>query len=58
MPTTNNKNKSKNAGTKNAGTKNSKTGAGLTNVVPSVKARDRAKDMDSKRRGDTESFNI
>ena len=58
MPTTNNKNKTTNAGTKNAGKKNSKTGAGLTNTVPSAKARDRAKDMDSKRRGDTESFNI
>ena len=58
MPTTNNKNKTTNAGTKNSANKNSKAGAGLTNTVPTVKARDRAKAMDNKRRSDTETFNI
>ena len=58
MPT-GNKNKTTNSGnTKNSGNKNSKQGAGLANTVPTAKARDRAKDMDSKRRGDTETFNL
>ena len=59
MPTGNNKNKRTNAGTtKKTGNKNSKSGVGLLNVVPTAKARDRVKDMDSKRRSDTQSFNI
>ena len=54
MPTTN-KNKA-NTGTKTTGNKNSKSdGRGILNVVPTAKARDRAKDMDFKRRGDAES---
>ena len=56
MPTAN-KNKT-NTGKKKTVDKNSKSGVGLINVVPTAKARDRAKEMDSKRRGDTESFNI
>jgi hypothetical protein len=56
MPTTANKNKTTTSGTKNSGNKNSKSsGRGLLNVVPTAKARDRAKDIDFKRRGDAES---
>jgi hypothetical protein len=57
MPT-GNKNKTNQGNTKNSGNKNQKAGIGLTNATPTVKARDRAKDMDNKRRGDTETFNI
>lgn len=54
MPT-GNKNKT-NTGNKNSGNKSAKsTGAGLLNTVPTAKARDRAKDIDFKRRGDAES---
>ena len=57
MPTGNNKNKRMNSGnTKNTGNKSSKSsGIGLINIVPTAKARDRAKDIDFKRRGDAES---
>ncbi|MDB5199755.1 MAG: hypothetical protein JWO92_1718 [Chitinophagaceae bacterium] len=57
MPTGNNKNKRTSSGnTKNPGSKNSKSDAGLANSMPAVpKARDRAKEMDFKRRGDAES---
>ena len=57
MPTGNNKNKRTNSGnTKTSSTKNSKSDAGLVNSMPTVpKARDRAKEMDFKRRGDAES---
>ena len=59
MPTTTNKNKTTTrSGAKNTGTKNSKSGAGVANAVHTPTARERAKDMDSKRRGDTETFNI
>ena len=53
-----NKNKTNPGNTKNSGKKNSKSGTGVANVTPTVKARDRAKDIDNKRRGDTETFNL
>ncbi len=60
MPATNNKNsKSGSATSKASATKKSKSSAGLVNSMPAVpKARNRAKAIDSKRRGDTESFGL
>ena len=59
MPTKNDKSNTNPPNkTKSSGTKNSKSSAGVSNAVPSTKARDKVKDMDSKRRGDTETFNL
>ena len=59
MPTKNDKSKTNTStNTKSSGTKTSKSSAGVSNAVPSTKARDKVKDMDSKRRGDTETFNL
>ena len=58
MPTVN-KNKTSNSGNnKKPGNKNAKSGVGVANVTPTAKARDRVKDMDSKRRGDSDTFNL
>ncbi len=60
MPTKNDKSKTTNQeNTKKTGNKSSKSeGADVANSVPSSKASDKAKGMDSKRRGDTETFNL
>jgi hypothetical protein len=59
MPTKNDKSNTKNSSnTKSSGTKNSKSSASVSNAVPSTTARDKVKNMDTKRRGDTETFNL
>ncbi len=60
MPTKNDKNKSTNQeNTKKTSNKSSKSaGADVVNSVPSSKVSDKAKGMDSKRRADTETFNL
>jgi len=60
MATTNNKNiKSGSATSKAANTKKSKSSAGLVNSMPPVpKARDRAKAIDSGRRGDSDAAGL